>query len=194
MARVTTGFAAAATTAGGLPNHGLVEVAFAGRSNVGKSTLIGAVLGQPKLVHTSRTPGRTRTLNLFYWSEQMAVVDLPGYGYAKMSKSARLELETMVQSYLSERGSLRGVVLVVDARRVPVADSDRYVADWIRERDRQLLVAINKIDEVPKNRCKQQAQTIEAALGLERGMALLCSGKTGVGREALRGCLLELRA
>src|SRR5687767_11451889 len=93
-------FVASAPRVEVLPSTGMPEIAFIGRSNVGKSSLIGLLLGRAKLVRTSRTPGRTQTLNLFSFEERIAVVDLPGYGYAKLSKAQRAQMEEMVQGYL----------------------------------------------------------------------------------------------
>ena len=116
-----------------LPALGLPEVAFTGRSNVGKSSLIGRVLKQPRLVRTSRTPGRTQLLNLFVFDERVALMDLPGYGYAKLSKAARAEMDQMVQEYLAQRDTLCGVVQLVDARRLPVSPYDVYMAQFLHE-------------------------------------------------------------
>jgi len=176
-----------------LPLLGMPEVAFIGRSNVGKSSLVGCLLKQPKLVRTSRTPGRTRLLNLFVLDEKLAIVDLPGYGYAKVSKTAHAELDKMVQGYLTSREHLHGVVQVVDARRAPVSAYDQFVASWIVEQDRPLLIAVTKIDLVPKNRRLNQLRAIEKQLGLPAGSALPCSSKTGEGRKELVARLLELR-
>ena len=175
-----------------LPAHGLPEVAFIGRSNVGKSTLLAAVLGQPKLVRTSRTPGRTQLLNLFEIDGRLALVDLPGYGYAKLSKGQRAQLDTMVQGYLRERGHLRGVVQVVDARREPVSELDAFVARWVLEQGRPLLIALTKIDLIPKNRRLQRAKVVEKQLGVPPGAAVVCSGKSGEGCDVLAKRLWEL--
>lgn len=173
-----------------LKDLGLPEVAFIGRSNVGKSTLIGRVIGRPKLVRTSRTPGRTQLLNLFDYGGRLAVVDMPGYGYAKLSKKQRAEINEMVQGYLRGRQQLRGVIQVVDARRDPVSEYDRFVAAWVLEQGRALLVALTKIDLVPKNRRAQRARVIEKQLGAES--VILCSGKTGDGCGEIRKRIWEI--
>jgi GTP-binding protein len=185
-------FVASAPRVDILPRIGLPEIGFAGRSNVGKSSLIGGLLGQPKLVRTSRTPGRTQTLNLFVFEERMAVVDLPGYGYAKLSKAQRAEMEQMVQEYLRRRDELRGAVLVMDARRDPVSPYDAFVASWLLEIGRPVLIAITKSDLVPKNRRVGRARTIEKQLKLPAGCAVVCSSHTGEGRDELLKRLDEI--
>ena len=186
-------FVASATKPADLPDLGGVEVAFAGRSNVGKSSLLGAVLGQAKLVRVSRTPGRTQALNLFVRGDGLALVDLPGYGYAKLSKAKRSSLESMLRSYLRDRQALRGVVLLVDARRYEVSALDRAFAEWVTLGSPQLLVVITKADLVPKTRRRQVASVIEDGLGIPRGSALLCSAHSGDGVAELGACLSQLR-
>jgi GTP-binding protein len=177
-----------------LPRTHCDEIAFAGRSNVGKSTLLGCVLQKPKLVRSSRTPGRTQLLNLFSYGDKLNLIDLPGYGYAKLPKSQRRKLDHMVQSYLQERQNLRGVILVVDSRRDPVSDYDHFVSRWVLETGQVLLLAITKIDQVPKNRRVHQIRRIENQLGMPKGVSVPCSGKTGEGRNELLRRILELCA
>jgi GTP-binding protein len=185
-------FVASALDPKTLPVTGCAEVAFVGRSNVGKSSLLGLVLGQPKLVRTSRTPGRTQALNLFLSGDNLAVVDLPGYGYAKLSKDQRSRIERMVRNYLLQRRALCGVVLLVDARRQEVVDSDLAMAQWVTEAGRQLLLVVTKADLVPKNQLGNVVRSIEARFGVPRGTVLVCSAKTGQGRQELLALLLEL--
>ncbi len=186
-------FVASATSPGGLPAHGLVEVAFAGRSNVGKSSLLGAVLGKAKLVRTSRTPGHTQSLNLFVLGSDLALVDLPGYGFASVGKQRRAELERMLREYLRERPALAGVVLLVDARREEVSELDRAFAGWVVAGGTRLLPVITKSDLVPRTRRDHVARVIEQGLGVPRGSALLCSARTGEGVKELVSALFQLR-
>jgi GTP-binding protein len=185
-------FVASATSPKELPDLGVVEIAFAGRSNVGKSSLLGAVLGQPRLVRTSRTPGRTQALNLFTCGERLALVDLPGYGYAKLAKTQRHALEQMLRLYLRDRVPLRGVVLLVDARRDEVSELDRTFVEWVLAGSRQLLVVITKSDLVPKTRRHHSQSVIETGLGIPHGCALLCSAHTGEGVQELQRVLWQL--
>lgn len=186
-------FVASANTPEGLPDLGLVEIAFAGRSNVGKSSLLGAVLGDPKLVRTSRTPGRTQALNLFALDDVLAFVDLPGYGYAKLAKDRRHELERMLRAYFEARRRNGGIVLLVDARRDEVSDLDKAFTEWVVNADLRLLVAVTKIDLVPKNRKDNVLKLIEQGLGIPRGSALGCSAKTGTGVRELVNSLFQLK-
>jgi GTP-binding protein len=186
-------FVASANMPEGLPDLGLVEIAFAGRSNVGKSSLLGAVLGDPKLVRTSRTPGRTQALNLFALDDVLAFVDLPGYGYAKLAKDRRHELERMLRAYFEARRRHGGIVLLVDARRDEVSDLDRAFTEWVVNADLRLLVAVTKIDLVPKNRKDNVLKVIEQGLGIPRGSALGCSAKTGTGVRELVNSLFQLK-
>jgi GTP-binding protein len=186
-------FVASATKPEGLPDLGLVEIAFAGRSNVGKSSLLGAVLGDPKLVRTSRTPGRTQALNLFALDDVLAFVDLPGYGYAKLAKERRHELERMLRAYFEARRRHGGIVLLVDARRDEVSELDRAFTEWVVKAELQLLVAVTKIDLVPKNRKAHVLRLIEEGLGIPKGSALGCSSKTGEGVRELVNSVFELK-
>ena len=175
-----------------LPDLGIPEVAFAGRSNVGKSSLIGRLIGSPKLVRVSRTPGRTQLLNLFEVDGQWSFVDLPGYGYAKLSKKQRKDLRGMVLGYFSDRQTLRVAVMVLDARRTEVSDDDLEMAQWILAGGHDIIAAGTKSDLVPKNRRLNNIRKIEKSLGLERGAALQCSSKSGEGKNELLGRLKDI--
>ena len=186
-------FVMSAPQPAGLRDLGLPEVAFVGRSNVGKSTLVGRLLKRPKLVRTSRTPGRTQLLNLFT-DGRLAYVDLPGYGYAKLSKRDRARMQALVYDYLALRRTLTGVVQILDARRASVTDADRETTAWILRADRPLLVLMSKADLVAKTHRLAQQRRVEKDLGLPPGVVLLCSGKTGEGLDELRSRLDELCA
>jgi GTP-binding protein len=186
-------FVASATGPEQLDELGDVEIAFAGRSNVGKSSLLAAVLGRPKLVRTSRTPGRTQSLNLFTLDDALALVDLPGYGYAKLPQERRRWLERMLKTYISSRRSLSGIVLLVDGRRQEISALDRAFIEWTVKSGARLLVVVTKIDLVPKPRRRQIARRIEAGLALPAGSVLMCSARTGEGVGELVGSLYELR-
>ena len=149
-------------------------------------------MGHAKLVRTSRTPGRTQLLNLFVVNDEWALVDLPGYGYAKLSKVERSRMDRMAHTYLAERVGLRGVVLILDARRESVTENDLRMARWVMDHHRPLLLAITKADLVPKTRRLHQTRAIEKAMGVPTGCALMCSSKTAEGRDELRDRLYEL--
>lgn len=175
-----------------LPEHDFPEFAIIGRSNVGKSSLLNTLLKQ-ELVRTSRTPGRTQLLNMFLFENRFALVDLPGYGYAQMSKSQRSQMQTMIANYLAQRERLYGVLQLFDARRETPTREDHQVSDWILQHGRQLLVVLTKVDLVPKTILRNRANAIQRALGVPEGAALLFSSKTKTGRDELVSRLRELQ-
>ena len=164
-----------------LIDTGMPEIAVIGRSNTGKSSLLGAIMGKPDLVRVSRTPGRTRALNMFIWEERIALVDLPGYGYAKISKKDRTQLAQMIQSYLMRRTGLVGVLHLLDLRREEPSEEDVQISHWVRERQIPLLPIFTKADLIPKPRMLHQQRCIEKALGVPLGSGLLSSSHTGMG-------------
>jgi GTP-binding protein len=188
-----TRFVTSAARVDRLPEHEYPEFAVIGRSNVGKSSLLNAVLKRAKMVRTSRTPGRTQLLNLFLFENAIALVDLPGYGYAQMSKADRASMQRMITEYLAERPRLYGVMQLFDARRDEPTEDDLHVADWVMQHHRQLLVVLTKTDLVPKNQLKARARAFEKALGVPQDAALLFSSKTNAGRDELVARLRELR-
>ena len=185
-------FIASAPSFSKLPEIGLPEVGFVGRSNVGKSSLIGRLIGQASLVRTSRTPGRTQMLNLFQVGSSWAFVDLPGYGYAKLSKTQRKSLQIMISDYLARRETLRAIVLVLDARRTKVSDDDLAAVDWVNHHGRLLVPAITKCDLVAKNKRLNHIRQIEKQLDLAPGAAIVCSAKSGEGKRQLYSRLNEV--
>ncbi|MBJ80061.1 MAG: hypothetical protein CMH60_01965 [Myxococcales bacterium] len=178
-------FVLSAATPKGLPDLGLPEIAFLGRSNVGKSSVIGSLLKQPSLVRTSRQPGRTRLLNLFVFEERLAFVDLPGYGYAKASKTIRSDLTKMIGSYLAKREELSVLVLILDSRREKISELDRRVMEYLLESGVPLVALLNKIDLVQKNKRLQRVTQIAKAFDLSRDHFLTYSAKKGEGRREL---------
>ncbi|MDX9822050.1 MAG: ribosome biogenesis GTP-binding protein YihA/YsxC [Syntrophales bacterium] len=181
----TATFVKSATAPLHYPADNLPEVAFAGRSNVGKSSLINTVLGQKHLARTSATPGCTQMLNFFLCEERLSVVDLPGYGYARVSHSVRAEWKTVVETYLRQRGSLRLVVLILDIRRDP-SEGDLELLTWLRSEKRTTLVVLTKIDKLSRSEQKQRSAKILLQLkpfGIAE--AVLFSARTGEGRDVL---------
>jgi GTP-binding protein len=164
-------FTVSASKPGGFPAQDLPEVAFAGRSNVGKSSLINALTGYNKLARTSNTPGRTRLINWFEVlppkGRAVSFVDLPGYGYAKVSKTMRQAWRPLIESYLSGREVLRLVILLVDARRTP-GDEERDFLDWLELEEVPVLVVMTKADKLAKSKRKPAALALKKELGLRR--------------------------
>jgi GTP-binding protein len=173
------------------------EIAVVGRSNVGKSSLINSLLNRRDLAKVSRTPGKTRAVNLFRVATsdpdlaQFYLVDLPGYGFAKVSRSIRAEWEPLLEAYLTDRPPLLGVVLLVESR--VVTDQDRQTLAWLRSVGHNPLVVATKADKLkPSERVRTLRQT-HLDLGLIEGEMLIpYSAVTGDGRERVWGALRDL--
>jgi GTP-binding protein len=141
------------------------EIAFAGRSNVGKSSLINCLLNRKGLVRTSSTPGRTQLLNYFAINEALYFVDLPGYGFARAPRSVRERWQPMVHGYLKGRSSLRAVVWLLDARRDPSEEDLRFI-DWLEESEIPTIPVITKVDKVSRNELARRVAKIAGSTGL----------------------------
>lgn len=140
-----------------------VEVAFAGRSNAGKSSAINRLTGQKSLARTSKTPGRTQLINFFALSEQARLVDLPGYGYAKVAKSTRNDWQDNIDQYLSERKSLAGLILLMDIRH-PLKEYDQLLIDWAAESGLPLHILLTKADKLKFGAAKNALQKVTNTL------------------------------
>ncbi|MDR1953691.1 MAG: ribosome biogenesis GTP-binding protein YihA/YsxC [Clostridiales Family XIII bacterium] len=155
------------------PAEGPPEIAFAGRSNVGKSSLLNLLAGQRKLARISGSPGKTRTINFYTVNgDAFRIVDLPGYGYAKVSKSETERWGDMIETYLKNRKRLKKVALLVDIRHEPSAQ-DRQMYDWLRYYDLDGLVVATKSDKVSKGSMAKHLKVIAESLGIEDGGVLL---------------------
>ncbi|RQD69951.1 MAG: YihA family ribosome biogenesis GTP-binding protein [Tindallia sp. MSAO_Bac2] len=154
------------------PEEAVPEIALAGRSNVGKSSLINTLLGRKKLAKTSGTPGKTRTINFYRINQHFFLVDLPGYGYAKVSKKERDSWGKMIENYLANRDTLREVVLLVDIRHDPSED-DRIMYEWIRYQGFGQLVVATKADKLSRSRQIQQMRRIKTKLGMPESAIIL---------------------
>ena len=161
------------------------EVAFAGRSNVGKSSVINALAGQRHLVRTSRTPGRTRELNFFQVRSGLRLVDLPGYGFARVSLAQRRAWGELMAGYLAQRQSLVGVLAVMDVRH-PFKDSDADLLKLLQEGGFQSHVVLNKADKLTRGDGKGVLLQARRELGADGAQAQLFSSVSGVGVEELR--------
>jgi len=158
------------------------EVAFAGRSNVGKSSLINCLLNRKGLVRTSSTPGRTQLLNFFAINELFYFVDLPGYGFANAPKSVRKSWQPMIHGYLSGRKPLHAVVWLLDVRRDPTAE-DLLFLDWLEEFGLATIPVVTKIDKVSRNELGKRLAIIAAKTGLDPEHFSTFSTLKGIGRE-----------
>jgi GTP-binding protein len=180
------------------PDTELSELAFLGRSNVGKSSMINALLGRRKLARVSRTPGRTRLLNFFRArlevgeakEKLLSVCDLPGYGYAKAPRDEVARWQSMIEGYLKGRSNLMGAVALLDARREP-SPQDRTLLEWLSAIGRPVLPVVTKVDKLTAKERRWAERTISAALpaALE---PIGFSAVTGEGRDALWARLAEL--
>jgi GTP-binding protein len=167
------------------PASALPEVAFAGRSNVGKSSLINNLVRRKKLAQTSATPGKTRLIHFYDINHRIGFVDLPGYGYAKVSAEMRKSWRPMVEGYLKGRPNLALVVVILDIRRDPSGD-DVALAEWLSHHRIPHLFVLTKADKVTGNESRKRRQSISASLGLPgEGDLILFSAKTGEGRDPL---------
>jgi len=178
-------FAGSATSAAQYPKRVLPEVAFAGRSNVGKSSLINRLLGRRKIAWVSRTPGRTQVLNFYLVNDRFYFVDLPGYGYAAVPSRVRETWGPMIEGYLKGRPTLRGVVLLLDGRHPPQAH-DVATRAWLAQERIGHLLVLTKIDKVPRGKRAAHLREAAACLGLsDPGLLLPVSAVTGEGEAAL---------
>ena len=180
----------------GLPTGHAAEVAFVGRSNVGKSSMINSLTGRKKLVRVSNTPGRTRTLNFFDVELERAsqrhrvrLADLPGYGFAKASKTERASWEKMITSYLENRHRLEVVVSIIDAEIGPTPE-DLLTLDYLQDTGRRVLVVATKIDRISKARRKPRLQALAQQLSLPLEAVLAFSSTDKIGVEEVWQALL----
>ena len=180
-----------ASAGGWRPESALPEIAFAGRSNVGKSSLLNALLRRRGAARVSRTPGRTREINFFRINDAFVLVDLPGYGYARVAKERRAEWRPLIEGYLRTSPNLRGLVLLLDSRREP-SDDDRAMLDFLAERETPVLVAITKMDKHGSDAGRARVEAIARALELDPDQVVPVSARTGLGREELASALMEL--
>ena len=180
-------FLTSAVNPQGYPAHDLPEVALVGRSNVGKSSLINTLVNRRKFARVSNQPGRTQTLN-FYRVQNICLVDLPGYGYARVSAGTLRQWQAMIEGYLTERPNLVGIIQVVDVRHPPTAD-DRQMNEWLRAMDMPYVLVATKADKISRGRYLQHAKVIRETLGVD---PILFSAQTKQGRDQVLRLVWEL--
>jgi len=162
------------------PPAGPPEIAFAGRSNVGKSSLINTLLNRKRLVKTSSTPGRTQLLNFFDINGNTVFVDLPGYGYAKVPARIKSNWGPMVEKFLSTRQTLKGVVLILDIRRTPKEAETDFI-NWLLDHSIPVILVLTKADKLSKSKRINQINAIAKELGITAADLLCFSAKTRMG-------------
>ena len=166
------------------PSSHLPEVAFAGRSNVGKSSLINCLVQRKKLVRTSRTPGLTRMINFFKINAACYFVDLPGYGFARVPEHVRAQWKPMVEAYLVGRETLRGIVHIMDARHLPTPD-DLQLWIWLKDARIPAIPVLTKVDKIAQGKRSSQVKAAVQSLGVPLEEMVLFSSVTGLGRQEL---------
>ncbi|OQY12608.1 MAG: YihA family ribosome biogenesis GTP-binding protein [Desulfobacteraceae bacterium 4572_19] len=162
----------------------LSEIAFAGRSNVGKSSLINTLVNRKKLVKTGSTPGRTQLINFFNINKEFTFVDLPGYGYAKVPEHIRKQWAPMIETYLSTRQTLKGVVLLIDIRRTPKKEEIDLIA-WLDSYNIPVQIILTKADKLSVNKRRQRPVIIAESLCLKKDNFVMFSAKSRMGLKKL---------
>ena len=167
------------------------EMAFAGRSNVGKSSLINTLVNRKHLVKTSSTPGRTQLINFFNINNNLTFVDLPGYGYAKVPAAVRKNWGPMIETYLSTRKTLKGVVVIMDIRRIP-RQEEHDLIDWLKYFSIAGILVLTKTDKLSKPKRLKQHIAIAEALAVAPDKLILFSAKSRQGKDAIWDAILSL--
>jgi len=174
------------------PRWEMPEVSFIGRSNVGKSSLLNTLIGRKNLARTSSTPGKTRGLYFYLLNEKLCFVDLPGYGYAKVSKKERQRWAPIIEEYLGSRVNLRGCLHLIDSRHEPTED-DRAMSGWLRAHTINTITIATKADKMSRGALTRQLSLIRKELGFFADDLLLpFSAKTGAGRDDVWKAIKEI--
>ena len=168
-----------------LPDTNQPEIAFAGKSNVGKSSLINALMNRKSLARTSSQPGKTQTLNFYHVNDEIYLVDLPGYGYATANVQAKAKWGKMIEKYLHTSKNLKAVFLLVDIRHDP-SENDKMMYSWILEQNFKPIIIATKLDKIKKSQYSKQIAAIRKGLGLDADSVLIpFSAETKQGRDEI---------
>lgn len=173
------------------PDVSLPEVAFAGRSNVGKSSLLNRLLRRRGVARVSKTPGRTQAINFFQIDDRMVLVDLPGYGYARVAKATHAAWQPLIDGYLRASPTLRGIVLLLDVRRTP-SDDDRRMVDLLAHLGLPALFAVTKVDTLGRAARERAVSELATTLALDPAQVIPMSAVTGEGRDELAAAVVAL--
>ncbi|MBO5152918.1 MAG: YihA family ribosome biogenesis GTP-binding protein [Eubacterium sp.] len=175
-----------------IPDNQLPEIAFAGKSNVGKSSLINALMNRKSLARTSSQPGKTQTINFYNINDAMYLVDLPGYGYAKVSEAERAKWGKMIENYLHKSKQLKAVFLLVDIRHTPGAN-DKTMYDWIVYQGYRPIIIATKLDKLKRSQVQKALKEVRTGLGLAPGDTVIpFSAQTKQGRDEIWALMDEL--
>ncbi|MCI6005522.1 MAG: ribosome biogenesis GTP-binding protein YihA/YsxC [Blautia sp.] len=175
-----------------LPDTGRPEVAFAGKSNVGKSSLINGLMNRKSLARTSAQPGKTQTINFYNVNESIYLVDLPGYGYAKVAQSEKEKCGKMIENYLHTSRTLKAVFLLIDIRHEPSAN-DKMMYDWIVHNGFEPIIIATKLDKLKRSQVQKNLKLIKEGLKLRPGTVMIpFSAETKQGREEIWTLIDEL--
>ena len=167
-----------------IPDNPFNEVAFAGKSNVGKSSMINALLNRKSLARTSAQPGKTQTINFYNVNDAMYLVDLPGYGYAKTSASEKEKWGKMIENYLHTSKKLQAVFLLIDIRHDPSAN-DKMMYDWMVYQGFTPIIIATKLDKIKRSQLQKQVKAIRTGLGMKGGTVIPFSAETKQGRDEI---------
>ena len=175
-----------------LPDNKLLEVAFAGKSNVGKSSLINALMNRKSLARTSAQPGKTQTINYYNINNELYFVDLPGYGYAKANENVKAQWGKMIEDYLHRSKKLQLVFLLVDIRHAP-SENDRIMYNWICKMGYSPVIIATKLDKINRSQIQKQLKLIRTGLNAEQDTVMIpFSATTKQGREEIYDLLDQL--
>ena len=175
-----------------LPENDRPEIAFAGKSNVGKSSLINALMNRKSLARTSSQPGKTQTINFYNVNDAMYLVDLPGYGYAKVSKSAQEQWGKLIERYLHQSKMLKAVFLLIDIRHEP-SNNDKMMYDWIVHNGYEPIIIATKLDKLKRSQVQKSIKMIKEGLKLRPGSSIFpFSAETKQGRDEIWAKIDEL--
>ncbi len=180
-----------AAPGGWRPPPGLPEIAFAGRSNVGKSSLLNRLVRRKAFARVSRTPGRTREINFFQINDQLVFVDLPGYGYARVARDQRETWRPLIEGYLQRSERLQGVVQLLDIRR-EASDEDRMMLEFLGELGVPTIIVVTKIDKLNAREAAQRVAELTRSLAFPDDQVISFSAVTGAGRDELAAAIVSL--
>ncbi len=182
-----------ATQGGWRPDSTLPEIAFVGRSNVGKSSLLNKLMKRKAFARVSNTPGRTREIHFFDVNKEFVLADLPGYGYARISKERKAEWRPLIEGYLKDSSKLWGVVQLLDVRHDPT-DDDHTMLDFLADLGVPTIIAVTKVDKLTRPLMRERVEHLAKYLGLDPDQIVPFSAKTGEGRDDLASALVQLLA